>query len=268
MGLKVPTERDGEDWTRDEHIIAFNLYSQIPFGTIHEGNPKIIELAALLGRKIGSVSRKLANLSRFDPALQARGIRGLPHGAKGEQKIWAEFKAQPEALAYESEKLLALRLNRPIEDVADIDQSELPPPGEEREALVKLRVKQGFFRKRILSAYNFRCCVSGLELPSLLVASHIIPWAEDPANRLNPRNGLCLNALHDRAFDRHLMWVDDAFAIRFSSGLQKTTVESKDTLDWLISFEGKRLALPRGFSPDPAFLHCHARKCQKSSRIG
>jgi putative restriction endonuclease len=50
-----------KNWTREEHVIAFNLYSQIPFGTIHVRNPKIQEIARLLGRTVGSVSRKLAN---------------------------------------------------------------------------------------------------------------------------------------------------------------------------------------------------------------
>lgn len=266
-GLVIPTERDGEDWSRDEHVIAFNLYSEIPFGTIHERNPKVIKLAALLGRKVGSVSLKLANLSRLDPAQQKRGIKGLPHGAKGEEQVWAEFADHPEALAYESAQLLAQRLGKPIEEVADIDERELPPPGKEREALVKLRGNQSFFRKRVLSAYEFRCCVTGLSVHSLLVASHIVPWAKDPKNRLNPKNGLCLNALHDRAFDRHLMWVEDDFVIRFSPRLRKGAGASDETIRWLTSFEGKRILLPKKFSPEPGLLKCHAEACLGTTEI-
>src|SRR5256714_7111883 len=96
----------GEKWTREEHILAFNLYSQIPFGTIHIRNPKIQELAKLLGRSVGAVSRKLANFARLDPFLQQRGIKGLPHGAKGEEEVWNEFAQHPETLAFESQKLL------------------------------------------------------------------------------------------------------------------------------------------------------------------
>jgi hypothetical protein len=151
-GLPVPTEREGENWNREEHVIAFNLYSQIPFGTIHMRNPKVIELAALLGRTPGSVSYKLSNFARLDPALKARGIRGSPHGAKGEEKVWHEFAQRPDALVYESAQLLALRLGRSVENVAEVDESDLPPPGEEREAIVRLRVSQSFFRKRVLSA--------------------------------------------------------------------------------------------------------------------
>jgi putative restriction endonuclease len=96
-------ERHNKDWSREEHILAFNLYCKIPFGSIHMNNPRIIELARILGRKVGSVSLKLSNFARLDPALQARGIRGMSHGAKGEKEIWHEFAEHPETLAFESD---------------------------------------------------------------------------------------------------------------------------------------------------------------------
>lgn len=260
--LPIPAEREGEKWSREEHVIAFNLYSQIAFGTIHMRNPKVIELAALLGRPVGSVSYKLANFARHDPALQARGIRGSPHGAKGEEDVWRDFTEHPEALAYESMRLLADRLNRPVERVAEIEESDLPPVGEEREAVVRSRVNQSFFRRRVLSAYGFRCCVTGLAVPELLVASHIVPWAKDPANRLNPRNGLCLNSLHDRAFDRLLMWVEDDFTVRFAPCLHGSVEDENSPLRWLLGFEGRPLKLSGAFSPASQFLRCHAERCK------
>jgi putative restriction endonuclease len=260
-GLAIPTERDGQNWTHEEHTIAFNLYNRIPFGQIHMQNPEVIELAAMLGRKVGSVSLKLSNFARLDPALQARGIKGMQHGAKGEEQIWHEFAKNPEKFAFESERLLADRLGQPIEEVADVDTDDLPAAGLEREATVRVRVNQSFFRSRILSAYNFRCCVTGLTIQPLLTASHIIPWAEDEKNRLNPKNGLCLNALHDRAFDRHLMWIEDGFVIHFSPRLKKGPDASKETIHWLTSFEGARLLLPKKFAPDPEFLKRHVERC-------
>ena len=250
--------RHGENWTRDELILAFSLYSEIPFGKIHMGNQQVLELARLLGRTPGSVSMKLSNFARLDPALQARGIVGLRRGAKGEKEVWDEFKRQPEVLAFESQKLLAERLGKPLENVARIRTDDLPREGAEREALVRVRVNQSFFRRRILSAYEFRCCVTGLNVRELLVASHIVPWSQDSANRLNTRNGLCLNPLHDRAFDRNLMCVDPDFRIRFSSRLLGWKKE-KQPLDWLLSFEGKCLRFPRHFTPDPNLLARHAR---------
>jgi predicted restriction endonuclease len=72
--------------------------------------------------------------------------------------------------------------------------------GLERERMVRVRVNQHFFRAAILSAYDYKWCVTGLAVPELLVASHIVPWARDTKQRMNPRKGLYLNALHDRAF--------------------------------------------------------------------
>lgn len=262
VGLPIPIERDGKDWTREEHIIAFNLYCQIPFGTIHVRNPKILELASLLGRKVGSVSNKLANLARHDPILAQRGVRGLPHGAKGEAEVWREFVDNPEHLAFESARLLAERRGQPITQVAEVEEDDLPPEGLEREAILRVRVNQNFFRRRVLSAYNYRCCVTGLAVPELLVASHIVPWSEDPANRLNPRNGLCLNALHDRVFDTHLMWVEEDCCIRFSPSLRAKASASDAALDWLLRFEGKPLLLPAKFTPASDLLVRHAQKCR------
>jgi len=251
--------RYGENWTRNELILAFSLYSEIPFGKIHMRNPKVLELARLLGRTPGSVSMKLSNFARLDPALQARGIVGLQRGAKGEKEIWDEFRKHPEALAFESLRLLAEKLGKSVEDVAQIRTDDLPRQGIEREALIRVRVNQSFFRRRILSAYEFRCCVTGMDVPELLVASHIMPWSRDPANRLNTRNGLCLNPLHDRAFDRHLMWIDPDFRVRFSQRLRNWPTKEQESLDWILSFEGKSLRLPKSFTPDPNLLSRHAR---------
>jgi putative restriction endonuclease len=250
----------GENWSREEHILAFNLYSQVPFGTIHIRNPKIKELARLLGRSVGSVSYKLANFARLDPSLQKRGIRGLPHGAKGEEQVWNEFADHPEELAFESQKMLAEREGQPVEEIAQIETEDLPPPGRERDAIVKVRVNQSFFRKRVLSAYEFRCCVTGLSLKPLLVAGHIIPWAVDKKNRLNVRNGLCMNALHDRAFESHLMWIDKKLIVRMSKRLREEK-EPSEAARWLLSFDGKSLVLPSKFQPDAKLLLKHSRKC-------
>ncbi|HEV7681171.1 MAG TPA: HNH endonuclease [Pyrinomonadaceae bacterium] len=260
-GLAIPTEHDGQDWSREEHIIAFEVYNRIPFGTIHMRTPQVIELAALLGRKVGSASRKLANFSRFDPFLQQRKIMGLPHGAKGEETIWKEFTKNPEALAFESEKLLAERQGKSVEEIAQIEMGDLPPPGKEREAIVRVRVNHKFFSRRVLSAYGFRCCITGLSVQPLLVASHIVPWSVDVANRLNPRNGLCLNALHDRAFDSHLMWVEKDFTVRISPKLRSSSETPSTAAIWISSFDGQQLILPDKFRPDPALLQKHEQKC-------
>ena len=101
------------DWTREELIVAFNLYCKIPFGRIHIRNPQIIELAKAIGRTPSAVSWKLANFARLDPALQRRNIAGASHGGHAEVEIWDEFGNDWEGLAFESEQLLDRMSGRP-----------------------------------------------------------------------------------------------------------------------------------------------------------
>jgi putative restriction endonuclease len=250
-------------WTREEHLLVFNLYCQIPFGTIHERNPKVIALAKILGRKVGAVSLKLANFARLDPTITSTGRKGMSHGAKGEEEVWREFEQNPEALAFESTRLLANREGRKLEEVSDIDQRELPPEGIERERMVRVRVNQHFFRTAILAAYDQRCCVTGLAVPQLLVASHIVPWAHDPKHRMNPSNGLCLNALHDRAFDRGLMVVTKTGTVKMCESLRATCPEDEPAVKWLWQFDGTPLRKPRKFLPDPLLLAEHRKRWLK-----
>src|SRR5580704_5191722 len=102
-------------WTREELIVAFNLYCKIPFGKIDKGNPQLIELARVVGRSPSAVSWKLANFARLDPALQDRNIAGASHGAKADVEIWEEFKKDWEKLAFESERLLIQMTGRDLD---------------------------------------------------------------------------------------------------------------------------------------------------------
>jgi len=188
-------------WTRDELIVAINLYCKLPFGKLHSRNPEIINLAKHIGRTPGALARKLGNFASFDPSLKERGIGGLSNTSHLDAKIWKEFYNDWDALAFESEKLLANFENTTVEKLNHIPERELPKEGKERERLVKVRVNQSFFRSSILASYNGTCCITGLNRPELLIASHIMPWAKDEKNRLNPSNGLCLNPLHDKAFE-------------------------------------------------------------------
>ncbi len=247
-------------WSRDELVVAFNLYCKIPFGTIHIHNPQIIELAKALGRTPSAVSWKLANFARLDPSLQKRSIKGATHGSRADIEIWDEFNNDWDRLAYESEQLVARFTGISLEQVTQIDSSGIIiPDGREREALVRIRVNQGFFRATVLAAYSYRCCLTGLSISELLNASHIVPWAVDPSNRTNPRNGLCFNALHDRAFDRGLITVTPEHKIKVSSRINSFSKE-KAVVDYLISYEGVPINLPDRFLPDPDLISYHNTK--------
>jgi putative restriction endonuclease len=67
-------------WTRDELILALNLYLKLPFGKLHSGTPQIIHLANILRRTPSSIAMRLNNFASVDPYHQQRGIGGLPGG--------------------------------------------------------------------------------------------------------------------------------------------------------------------------------------------
>lgn len=243
-------------WSREELIVAFNLYCKIPFGQIDQRNTAVIALANVLGRTPASLAWKLANFARLDPALQARGIKGASHGSRGEVEVWQQFNNNWDSLAFESERLLANLTHQSVEEMNGIDEDELPKEGLERERLVRVRVNQRFFRSTILTSYEARCCITGLAIPPLLSASHIAPWAKDSNNRMNPRNGLCLNLLHHKAFDEGLITITPEFRVRVSSSL--TNANAGDAHETFFERYNNQLArLPRRFLPDTMLLEWH-----------
>lgn len=251
------------NWTREELIAAFNLYCQLPFGKLHKTNQQIMQLAALLGRTASAVSMKLVNFASLDPAITANGRVGLQGASKLDRAIWAEFNTDWESLAVESQSVIErlaqehhakpLFTELDIEDVHDVAESLVE--GRSRSAVVQVRVNQSFFRRAVLASYQGRCCMSGVNHPRLLVASHIVPWSQDVANRLNPCNGLCLSALHDRAFDSGLIGLNNDYQVIVSDKLK----HKPDTFTemHLLSLQGKVITLPDKFLPDRAFLEKH-----------
>jgi DNA (cytosine-5)-methyltransferase 1/putative restriction endonuclease len=200
---------------------------------------------------------KLVNLASLDPEIRNSGRRGLANASRLDRAVWNAFHEDWEALETESEAVfLARGLKDPVESASR--QDPLPGPPEETtvERLVQARKGQGFFRRAVLASYGFACCMSGLEGSSLLLASHIKPWAEDRENRLNPSNGLCLSALHDRAFDQGLLGVDEDFRIRVSRRL-RVLEPNPLARTWLLDLDGSRIHLPHRFLPDREFLGWH-----------
>lgn len=246
-------------WTREELILAINLYSKLPFGKFHKNNPEVIALANLIGRTPSSVGLKLGNLASFDPMLQARGVKGATNASKLDKEIWNEFYGNIESVAFESELLRAQKELRNIEDVLadepDLD-AILSKGGEERERVVKMRVNQSFFRKMVLSAYDDTCCITGISKPELLVAGHIKRWADDEKNRMNPHNGIAINALHDKAYEQGLISITPDYIIKVSPKLKGYGEPSK-LEELFFQYEGKRIQEPKKFWPDKEFLREH-----------
>lgn len=246
------------NWTREQLIVAFNLYCKIPFAKAVQTNPAVIRVANLIGRTPGAVAFKLGNFWSFDPELKKRGIGGLPNTSKLDKGIWDEFHENWDELAFQSEKLIAEFSQT---SVTGVDTAELVdlPVGAERESLVRVRVNQSFFRNSVLSIYDRKSCITGIDLEPLLVARHIVPWSLAEKDRTNPQNGLCLNAFHDRAFDRGFITVTPEYRVLVSPAFKKVSC-LPDFEVFFDNLEGRMIELPDKFFPSKIFLKFHNDK--------
>lgn len=244
-------------WTREELILAFNLYLKIPFGKMHSTNKDVIKLANLIGRTPNSIALRLVNFASVDPALKARGIKGMDGGTKIVQPIWDEFYENQEELVFRSEQILAGKENTSIENKYNDILSDLKEiKGEDKLRIVKTRVNQCVFREIVLANYSSKCAITGIETPELLLASHIIPWSENEKERLNPENGICLSPLYDKAFDRGLITISDDLRVIISKDLKK----NKDKEFYILHFqsiENCLIAEPKKYLPNIEFLRYH-----------
>lgn len=254
-------------WTREHFLIALNVYCKLPFGKLHKGNPLIKEVAEKMGRTPSSLAMKLSNFASLDPVLAARGIKGLDGATKQDRAMWAEFRGQIGTLAPESEELLHNLFTDDETKEVDFlerDRVRLEPSSRvaalgptEKLSMVKLRRGQQFFRQSILNAYGVCCCITGISVPRLLVASHIRPWSAFPEDRLNPRNGLCLSCLHDAAFDSGLITLDESLRVVLSPRLRDHFPQSALEQNFA-AYEGRPIRKPEMLTePAPEFLAHH-----------
>ena len=183
----------------------------------------------------------------------------MPNASRADRAMWAEMNADWESFAVESERALQTVLveDEIVEDLDDGDATVLPE-GRDRLSVAKTRIGHDFFRAAVRSAYDGRCCVTGLSVRSLLVASHIVPWRYDKANRTNPKNGLLLSALHDRAFDRGLITLDGDLRVVVAES--RTLRDDAYFAESIGQFAGRRIRLPEKFAPGAEFLAYHRER--------
>jgi putative restriction endonuclease len=247
-------------WTHQQQLVALRLYCRLPFGRLHQHNPEIIDLAGRLGRTPSAVGMKACNFASLDPQQQARGISALGNVSNADRELWARFEADPEAVAAEMEQAWAAVKGEPEAGGGEAtpDEADLISPSAEteREQVVRVRRVQQFFRSAVLVSYENRCALSDIAVPELLTASHIIPWAKDVKRRADPRNGLCLNALYDRAFDRGLISFDDELRVVVSPVLRSEEAPRLQR-EALVALEGRELRAPVRFMPDREALAWH-----------
>lgn len=254
-------------WSREQTVLALFWYYQLPFGRLHARNPLIIKWSEIINRNANALAMKLVNFASLDPIIIASGRKGMGNTSARDKEIWEFYNNKLEFLTNDAEVILKQIMG--VDESLDIilPQLELAETnknyyGEERQVTISQRIRQNFFRSTILSNFEERCCISGLAEPRLLIASHIVSWVLAPDKRLSPHNGLCLSALYDRAFDRHLLTLNDHLEVRLSPKLRKIAETTRLSIG-LLEVEGQAITPPIRFGIDMDLLKQHHDRFMK-----
>jgi len=159
------------------------------------------------------------------------------------------------------ESELAPKLERKLNYPKWLLEGLEPKEGRDVVRAVKTRLDQRAFSNIVFKNYNSTCCITGLDISSVNRASHIIGWADPQGKkiRLEPRNGLCLSATYDAAFDKHLISLDDDYRIILSKEI-KDHYSSQSVQAYFRSKEGDAITLPDSYLPKPEYLEVHRSK--------
>lgn len=249
-------------WNKEQTILALFLYYQLPFGRLHARNPLIINWAEIINRNANSLAMKLVNFASLDPVIIASGRKGMGNTSSLDREIWEFYNNRLDLLNTEAELILKKIVGADIKSLDNLF-SQLEPAesnenfyGEERQVTINQRIRQNFFRSTILSNFDEKCCISGMSESRLLVASHIVSWAQAPDRRLSPHNGLCLSALYDRAFDRHLLSLNSHLEVMLSPSLRKVSETTRFNIG-LLEIERQPITPPIRFGIDMDLLKQH-----------
>lgn len=139
-------------------------------------------------------------------------------------------------------------------------------PGNSVEVYRKVKargIQQVIFREALLKAYSRTCAFTGITFYDSLEAAHIVPWAEcGPSERMDVRNGILLNSLHHKLFDRGYLTVRTDYRIVTYDPKEEDGEYSP--YDSLVStkLHGTQMKIPRKISARPLalFLERHHQK--------
>jgi 5-methylcytosine-specific restriction enzyme A len=106
---EVELRRRNPPWTRDELILALDLYLRHRGHPLDQAHPDVIELSDVLNRiaqglgmvgdgrlrNTNGVGMKLANFAAVDPEYVSGGRVGLQRGSKADKEVWDVFAGDP-----------------------------------------------------------------------------------------------------------------------------------------------------------------------------
>lgn len=247
--MRSTTAGRRRNWTRDETLLALLLVLRLPYAGLSKANPEVGRAARVIGRTPAALAMKALNLFACLPGDVRGGLRALSHASGLDREIVREWMADPDRV------LLEAADRHPFVLVGH-DAGPARSAG---------RIHRGLLRARLLDACGRRCCVTGHGCEELLVACHIKPWElATPGERAGWGNGLLLNALHARAFDRGLVTVTEGHVTRLSPALVVPDPAFRAIFE---GHAGRPIALPRNVSerPSPALLRWHTENVFRGS---
>lgn len=119
-----------------------------------------------------------------------------------------------------------------------------------RLAVVRQRRGQARLRSLTVENYGLCCAVCDVAEMQLLIASHIVGWAEAPEHRGNLTNVICLCRFHDALFERHYWSLDDSLRILKNKSAESRTIRL--LLDEMSDFRS-----PAAHAPAGQFVRIH-----------
>lgn len=232
-------------WTRDELVLALDVFLRIDSEHILKSAPEILELSALLNAMSIHPPEK-----RFPPFRDPDGVRRrisyFAQIAAGEEiaghepylEVWKAFAGEPAALRDEVNRIRAASRigdgrgarargvsNEELENAAEAAVLRDPDlRATEKEQLVRARRGQGRFRENVSDR---ECRVTGIRSENYLIASHVKPW-RDATNeeRLDGDNGLLLAPHVDFLFDRGFISFSDEGDLIVSPAADREVMEA------------------------------------------
>ncbi|MGE4212069.1 MAG: HNH endonuclease [Candidatus Methanomethylophilaceae archaeon] len=245
----------GQRWTEEEVTLALGLYLQISFNKIDKNGKDVIELARMLDRTPSSVTYKMYNLAFFDPAVKKDGKKTFDHHSKIDEAVWNKYCSRPHELAPDCEKIIDKYCSERTDCKPLFSDYVL---GGEIHIETKARMNQNIFRRRVLTEYNETCCVTGIHSSEFLIASHIKPWKDSSdVEKIDHRNGLCLNPLHDKAFDKGLMTIDPKYHTVIYVDDIEEMMPRQIYNDYFGRYENKTISEPEHDCPNRDYIEFH-----------
>ena len=122
-----------------------------------------------------------------------------------------------------------------------------------RLALTRQRQGQNRVRALTLHNYNTHCALCDVNVPDLLVASHIVRWSDEPSVRGDLSNVICLCRFHDPLFELGYLALSDDYQV-----LTKNTTDS--CMIEQVLKAAHTFSQPQAFTPAVEYLRKHRQR--------